>query len=95
MRISPSLVVGFGIGYLLGARAGRERYDVIVREIRSLQERPELQSVAGVISAQVGGMADQVRRAVGDRFGRNTATERFSATLDHGSSNGLGTRTLG
>jgi hypothetical protein len=35
----------FGIGYVLGARAGRERLDEIVNQARQLAERDEVKMV--------------------------------------------------
>ena len=40
------LVVGFAAGYLMGAKAGRERYDQIMRQVKELWERPEVQDMA-------------------------------------------------
>lgn len=50
-------LVGVGVGYVAGARAGRERYEELVRRLRDLAERPEVQEAAGVLRAQVGCMA--------------------------------------
>ncbi len=36
------LAVGVGIGYVLGARAGRERYDLIVAKAEGLWEDPRV-----------------------------------------------------
>jgi hypothetical protein len=36
------IAIGFGAGYLLGARAGRERYDLIVEKANSLWEDPRV-----------------------------------------------------
>lgn len=44
---------GICLGYVLGARAGRDRYEQIARAARQLAERPELQSFAGLASASV------------------------------------------
>jgi hypothetical protein len=42
-----TFVVGFGAGYVLGSKAGRERY-----EQTRLQENPAVQSAAGVLQQQ-------------------------------------------
>jgi sRNA-binding protein len=36
------LAVGIGVGYLLGARAGRERYDRIVETVNGVWEDPHI-----------------------------------------------------
>ncbi|MHB8342105.1 MAG: hypothetical protein ACYDB7_13175 [Mycobacteriales bacterium] len=56
---------GFAAGYLLGARAGRQRYDAIMRTLRSLAERPEAQEAAGVLQAQAGTLFRGVRDRIG------------------------------
>jgi hypothetical protein len=47
-------LVGVAVGYVLGAKAGRERYDQIVRAYHSIVEHPAIQSVAGVARAKIG-----------------------------------------
>ena len=48
-----SFLVGAGAGYVLGARAGRERYESIVRVGRRVAGSQTVQSAAGVLQAQV------------------------------------------
>jgi hypothetical protein len=48
-----SLLLGAAVGYVLGARAGRERYEQIVRLARNLAGSQTVQSTAGVLQAQV------------------------------------------
>ncbi|HEX4058428.1 MAG TPA: hypothetical protein VHX87_08950 [Galbitalea sp.] len=36
------IAVGVGIGYILGARAGRERYDLIVEKVTGVWEDPRV-----------------------------------------------------
>jgi hypothetical protein len=40
------MLVGFAAGYVLGAKAGRERYEQIVTQAKGLWERPEVQKMA-------------------------------------------------
>jgi hypothetical protein len=47
-----SFLVGFGAGYVLGARAGRERYEQIRRAWEQAKDDPRLQSLAGVAQAK-------------------------------------------
>ncbi|MCE6997820.1 hypothetical protein LZG04_23915 [Saccharothrix sp. S26] len=48
------ILLGAAIGYVLGARAGRQRYDQIVRAYRSLADHPAVQGAAGIVRAKVG-----------------------------------------
>ena len=67
MRYKVTFVTGFAAGYLLGARAGRERYEQIMRLSHRLAENPSVQETAGVLQAQASGLFDTAKRAVGDR----------------------------
>lgn len=46
-------VLGAAVGYVLGARAGRERYDQLVRTYHRITEHPAVQSAAGVAREKV------------------------------------------
>ncbi|MGH8862182.1 MAG: hypothetical protein ACRDVG_13285 [Jatrophihabitantaceae bacterium] len=62
-----SLLVGGAIGYVLGARAGRERYETIVRMARRFGGSQTVQSAAGVLQAQVDDLAHRVREVVSSK----------------------------
>ncbi|WP_309113018.1 hypothetical protein [Saccharothrix sp.] len=47
------ILLGAAVGYVLGARAGRERYDQIVRAYRALVDHPAVQGAAGIVRAKV------------------------------------------
>jgi predicted ThiF/HesA family dinucleotide-utilizing enzyme len=51
--VKLSFVAGAAVGYVLGARAGRERYEAIVRFARKVVGSQTVQSTAGVLQAQV------------------------------------------
>lgn len=48
------LLIGAAIGYVLGSRAGRERYEQIKRWAAKLADHPAVQGAAGVVRAKVG-----------------------------------------
>jgi hypothetical protein len=56
-----TLLVGFGAGYVLGSRAGRQRYEQIARAARRLKDHPTVQSTAGILGAQASGLANRAR----------------------------------
>ena len=58
-------LLGFGAGYVLGARAGRERYEQIRRAWAEAKDDPRLQSVAGIAQAR----ADDVLLSVKAKMG--------------------------
>ncbi|GAA1964080.1 YtxH domain-containing protein [Catenulispora subtropica] len=47
-----TLAAGLGAGYVLGARAGREKYDKIVGAVRKVTEAPAVRQTANVIQVQ-------------------------------------------
>ena len=74
-----TLAVSLGAGYLLGAKAGEERYDQIQGKVRALLSQPAVQQFTGSTAASAGGTAGQAPGAV---------TDPVSATSDLGSSAG-------
>jgi hypothetical protein len=62
-----SFLAGFGAGYVLGAKAGRERYEQIRRAWDHAKDDPRLQGVAGMAQAR----ADAVVASVKGRMGSN------------------------
>ena len=59
------LLTGIAIGYVLGARAGRERYEQIRRAYHSAKEDPRLQSVAGMVQARADAAVDSAKSRLG------------------------------
>ena len=46
MAFKSGLIIGLGIGYVLGAKAGRERYDQIMATVSDFTSRPEVQGLS-------------------------------------------------
>jgi hypothetical protein len=63
-----SFLLGAATGYVLGARAGRERYEAIVRVSRRVGGSQTVQSAAGVLQAQLDEVTTKVRQVVGARM---------------------------
>ena len=57
------------VGYTLGARAGRERYEDIVRIARRVAGSQTVQSTAGVVGGQLDHVGQQVRQLLAARLG--------------------------
>jgi hypothetical protein len=49
-----AFILGAAVGYVLGAKAGRGRYDQIMRTYRKIADHPAVQGAAGVARAKVG-----------------------------------------
>jgi hypothetical protein len=70
-----SFLLGFGAGYVLGARAGRERYEQIRGLWSDAKDNPQLQGLAGMAQAR----ADDVVSSVKAKMGRDTGSDTTSA----------------
>ncbi|OLT27407.1 hypothetical protein BJF83_02245 [Nocardiopsis sp. CNR-923] len=53
MRYRITFAAGLAVGYVLGAKAGRARYEQLVRTARKVADSPVVQEVAGLVGAQV------------------------------------------
>ncbi len=60
-----SFLAGFGAGYVLGARAGRDRYEQIRRAWAQAKDDPRLQSVAGMAQARADDVVASVKTKMG------------------------------
>jgi len=85
MRGRVMFVGGLAIGYVLGSKAGRERYDQIVAAARKFWESPTVQEAAGVVQEQANKLYTQGKDAVSGavhRNGRDARTSSSSALAD-------------
>lgn len=60
-------LLGIAIGYTLGARAGRERYEDIVRLARRVAGSQTVQATAGVLQAQAAEAAERAKNRISGR----------------------------
>ena len=58
---------GLAVGFVLGARAGRERYEQIKRLSRRVADSPAAQQAAGAAQAQAAGLAKAAKQKVTDQ----------------------------
>lgn len=52
MRGKMMFLGGLAAGFVLGSRAGREKYEEIVQAARKVKEHPTVQEATGVVQAQ-------------------------------------------
>jgi hypothetical protein len=67
-QMKLSFLLGAAIGYLLGARAGREKYESIVKFGRQVVGSQTVQSSAGVLQAQVDELRHRAAGAVSNKL---------------------------
>jgi hypothetical protein len=82
-----SFIVGLAIGYVLGAQAGRERYEQIKQMAQKAWEHPTTQQAAGAVQAQGPALAKNARdkAMVGMRQGA-TQMRKHASKVTHRSS---------
>jgi hypothetical protein len=64
MKFRTGLLIGFGAGYVLGAKAGRERYDQIKKTFDSLAGNSRVQELAEKGKAVAGLGAERVSQGL-------------------------------
>ena len=62
-----AILVGMAIGYVLGAKAGRERYDQIMRAWHGLIENPTVRKAAGTAKEKAFEAAHTAKDVVNER----------------------------
>jgi len=65
-----SFLAGFGAGYVLGSKAGRERYEQIRRAYAQAKDDPRLQSLAGMAQARADDALASIRTRMGSEPSR-------------------------
>ena len=83
MRTKATFLVGFAAGYVLGARAGRARYEQIREATRSFMANPAVQSTTSSLQHQAGEALttakDKAADKLGERLGDKAPTWLSSA----------------
>lgn len=62
-----TLVAGFGAGYVLGAKAGKERYAQIEAKVREVAGLPAVQSATSSVMDTASGVADTAKQTINDK----------------------------
>lgn len=83
MKARMMFMAGAAIGYVMGTKAGRERYEQIKRLSQQVSENPNVQDAAGKLRAKgeefagaARGKAGQLKERVPEQMpGRHKATE--------------------
>ena len=63
MQGKLTLAVGFLAGYVLGSKAGRQRYEEIVAQARKVAGNQTVQSTAGVLQAQASDLVNKAKQS--------------------------------
>jgi len=79
-----SFLAGMGAGYVLGARAGRERYDQIASKARDIWQAPAVQKKAAQAQDVVKEKAEKAEQAVKDKAEQAQETVKAKVGSDSG-----------
>jgi hypothetical protein len=85
MRFKSGFLVGMGAGYVLGTKAGQERYQQIVDAADKLRQNPSVQRLTGEVNRTVNAgkdrvaetaaaKADQAKETVSSKVGGNAGS---------------------
>jgi hypothetical protein len=97
MRFKSGFLVGLGAGYVLGTKAGQERYQQIVDAASKFRENPGVQRLTGEVNRTVtvgkdrvaetaAAKADEAKEAVASKVGGNSGTSSSTTSTSAGSS---------
>jgi hypothetical protein len=75
MRFRLGIVAGFALGYYIGARAGRERYEDINRMLRKLQRSDAFDTAADKARAVVDLTVERAKDVVDDKLHHDKARD--------------------
>lgn len=69
-----TLAAGFGAGYVLGAKAGTQRYEEIVAKARELAGMPAVQNATATVQDTAGSLASKAKDTVNDKVSSVTSS---------------------
>jgi hypothetical protein len=76
MRGKLMFIGGLAAGFVIGARAGREKYEELVRTARKVKDSPTVQEAAGVVQEQANRLYSEGKTKVTDKL----SNSRFAET---------------
>ncbi|MBD0425186.1 YtxH domain-containing protein [Streptomyces sp. NPDC052309] len=69
MRYRLTFVAGLAVGYVLGTKAGRERYEQLKKSARQVAQNPAVRNTAESAAQQGRHYADKAYHVVSDKVG--------------------------
>jgi ubiquinone/menaquinone biosynthesis C-methylase UbiE len=86
-----TMVIGFGAGYVLGAKAGTQRYEQIVEKARELAGMPAVQNATAQVQDTASSLAGKAKETVNEKVASDSSAGG-DAVVDLGTGTGATTR---
>ena len=84
MRYRATFIVGFAVGYVVGARAGRERYEQIKQASQKVAESPPVRKATQVAGEKATELTKVAKDQAASRVPKLTETAKSSASKVRG-----------
>ena len=75
-----TLAAAAGAGYVLGAKAGKERYNQIEAKFREIAGMPAVQSATATVKDTASTVADQAKSTVTEKVGGSSTDSSYPST---------------
>ena len=95
MRRRITFLAGFAVGFVVGARAGRERYDQMLKLGRKAWEHPAVQQATHTAGAKATELSKAAGQKAADRMPKLAETAKSSASKVRGQLDRLPSRNSG
>jgi hypothetical protein len=83
MRGKMMFLAGLGAGFVLGSRAGRDKYEELVQTARKVRENPTVQEAAGVVQEQANKIASVGKEKLSNsKLAETKVGERLISAMD-------------
>ncbi len=83
-----TFLMGMGAGYVLGARAGRERYEQIMEAFDSFRTNPKVHETMTQAKDQASHLAEQAKSKISSGDEGSDTTEMGTTSTTYAGSNG-------
>ncbi|WP_405712400.1 MULTISPECIES: YtxH domain-containing protein [unclassified Streptomyces] len=87
MRYRLTFIAGLALGYVIGTRAGRERYEQLKKSARQFAQNPAVRNTAESAAQSGRDLAGKAYHAVSDKVGEKvpaSVTDRVRSLRDRG-----------
>jgi len=75
-------VAGAGVGYVLGTRAGRVKYDALVSKAHKVAQRPEVQEMTQAVKSEANRLYVEGRQRIREKIQTDQTKPSFAAVSE-------------